>query len=190
MNKTSIFIVLGVLAFMIIGIVLFVGGLDYQGETVILMDDETIAANLELTEVKIEEVMNEQVGFSHVGSEFMLAIMSQKEHDQFIDAISNLYMKDFAGYVNLDVQTESYYSENSTAIQETIGLESFEQFERLYNKLVVIPDYDECHVEFLNETVLDDGTRVYVDLRVTYDQISEVEFYLILDKKTLEHKIF
>lgn len=191
MKRTSIIIVIGVLTFMIVGIVLFVISMDYQGETVTLMDDEVIAADLDETVVEEkEESLSNMNGFSFEGSEFLMKVMSDSEYNQFISFLGRLYMDDFAGYVNLDVKTESYYSENSGVILETTGLESYDQFQRLYNKLVVIPDYDSCHVLFLEDTMLDDGDRIYVDLRVTYDGISEVEFYLILDKRTLEHRIF
>ncbi len=188
MNKTSLVIVLGVMAVMIFGIVFFVSSMDYSGETVTLMDDEVIAANLETGEMEVETL--ETNGFTYENSDFLLTLMSESEYNDFLGKLEEVYMVDFTTFLNLDVKTDAYYSENSQSIKETTGLDSYDQFERLYNKLVVIPDYDTCHIEFLTETMMDDGDRLYVDVLATYDQVSEVEFYIIIDKKTLNYRIF
>lgn len=103
------------------------------------------------------------------------------EIEGFYNKFSYIYGAYFPEIVGMAIEVDEYYEMHSDRLSQLLGIETYEAYHRLYNKIARVPNYDKCEVKLNSQSIDQKDSVIYFDITVTYDDQMKMNYYLTMD---------
>lgn len=154
------------------------------------LQDEQIAQEVAVTESNVVEsgIKKDPITSEFIWFNDLLKYVSHEELETIESKLSELFTQYFIEVAHVE-DVSNYYQTHANEIGLMTGITNYNDFQLLYKKIRIMPDYTSCQIKLQYETLNRGTDNYYMDIEVVFDDLSFMEYSISINEKTCEFVI-